>query len=66
MSDVIYQILSLRLGDWLDVGGGKQRKGVVEVLCMGDLINSVFVLLHFKIWVFSLSDWPCALLVLIN
>lgn len=43
MSDVIYQILSLRLGDWLDVGDGKQRKGVVEVLYVGDLINSVFV-----------------------
>lgn len=42
-SEVIYEILSLRLGDWLDVGGGKQRQGVVEVLCMGDFINSVFV-----------------------
>lgn len=64
MSEVIYRMLSSSFGDWKKVGGRKQRKGVVEILCMRDFI--VFVQLHFKIWVFSLSDWPRALLVLIN
>ena len=42
MSEDIYQISSSKLGDWLGVGGGKQRRGF-EVLCMGNIINSVFV-----------------------
>lgn len=33
---------------------------------MGDFIDHVFVSLHTKIGAFSLSDWPRALLVLIN
>lgn len=42
-SEAISQILPSRFGEWLDVGGGQQRKVVGEILCMGGFVNSVFV-----------------------
>lgn len=66
MSEDVHRTSPSKFGDWLDVGGGKQRKSSVEGLCMGDFINGVFVWLHSQIWVFHFSDWPGALLVLIN
>ena len=49
MSEDIYQIFSSKFSYWMVIGGRKQKKGV-EVLCMGDFINSMFCLANFKIW----------------